>query len=145
MQVPFAHIANVHGEEKGIQHDDKAEYYKRYEWREKYFHYLPDLSLEMRVLSIKYKTIMFATQYMACTTNTKVTDITSFCNPNAGIQVIKAMPRAISKQIAISDNTELIFDSNMILFHQGKTMIHCTNKSISTKTGKMILLSIQKP
>ena len=62
MQVSFAHIADLHRKEKGVQHDDKAEYYKRYEWREKYFHYLPDLSLEMRVLSTKYRTMIFATQ-----------------------------------------------------------------------------------
>jgi hypothetical protein len=124
VQVPFAHIADVHGEEKRIQHDDKAEYNKRNEWREKYFHYLPDLSLEMRVLSTKYKTMMFATQYMTCAANTKVMDMTSFGNPNAGIQVINANPKAINKQIPISANTELIFDRNMILFHQGKTIIH---------------------
>ena len=62
MQITFAHIADLHGVKEGIQHYDEAEYYKRYKWREKYFHYLPDLSLEMRVLSTKYRTMIFATQ-----------------------------------------------------------------------------------
>ena len=43
MQVAFAHVANVHREQEGVQQYDYAEYQESYKWWKEYFHLYLDV------------------------------------------------------------------------------------------------------
>ena len=62
MEVAFTHIADVHRENEGIDHNDHPKNHKGYKRWQKYFQRRRGLGFAIRDLSTRYKTTIFGSQ-----------------------------------------------------------------------------------